>query len=113
MDENRLSIAGLTDDEHREDYRLAGLYWREALRCEGAKAYLAGCAMLAASLEAWLILKVDAASDEALANGKAPMRKGSVKPLLEWGLSDLLRVAKSAGRGHGRSLSPPKAVVFP
>ena len=30
----------LTDEEEKELYRLSRFYWREALRCEEAKAYL-------------------------------------------------------------------------
>ena len=36
----------LTDDEERELHRVQRVYWREALRCEEAKAHLAGCVML-------------------------------------------------------------------
>ena len=53
--------------------------------------------MAAASLETLLILIVNVYSNEAMATGKAPTKKGAVKPLMQWGLSDLLRVAKSAG----------------
>ena len=92
----RLTITALSDDEERELYRLSRFYWKEALRCEEAKAYLAGIVMLGSALETLLILMVDIYADEVLATGQAPMRRGAVKPLLEWSLADLLRVAKAA-----------------
>jgi hypothetical protein len=33
----------LTDEEEKELHRLSQFYWKEALRCEQSKAYLAGC----------------------------------------------------------------------
>ena len=41
-----------TEEEEREFWRLYRFYWREAERCEEAKAYLAGCVMLGSALEA-------------------------------------------------------------
>src|SRR5262245_25832751 len=35
-----MSFTTLSDDEERELYRLSSLYWKEALRCEEAKAFL-------------------------------------------------------------------------
>jgi hypothetical protein len=45
----------LTDDQEKELYRLQRLYWREALRCEDSKAYLAGCVVVGSALETLLI----------------------------------------------------------
>jgi hypothetical protein len=86
----------LTDDEAREFYRLHRFYWREARRCEEAKAYLAGCVMLGSALETMLLLMVDAHENVAVETGQAPMRKGQIKPLLDWNFAELLRVAKAA-----------------
>jgi hypothetical protein len=83
------------EEEEREFYRLSRLYWREARRCEKAKAYLAGCVMLGSALESLLILMVNAYSEEAETTGQAPMKKGQPKPLLDWTLADLVRVAKA------------------
>jgi hypothetical protein len=86
----------LSEEEEKEFYRLHKLYWREARRCEKAEAYLAGCVMLGAALEGLLIIMVNCYPDEAEATGQAPMKKGQLKPLLEWSLADLLRIAKAA-----------------
>jgi len=86
----------LTDEEEKELYRLQHVYWREALRCEQAKAYLAGCVMLGSALETLLIQMINLYADEADQTGKVPMKKGKPKPLLEWQFIELLRVAKAA-----------------
>jgi hypothetical protein len=90
-----MSFTTLSDEEASEFWRLYRLYWREAEQCEKVKAYLAGCVMLGSALESLLIIMVDCYSEEAEASGQAPMKKGQVKPLLEWTLADLLRVAKA------------------
>lgn len=86
----------LTDEEEKELYRLQRLYWREALRCEKAKAYLPGCIMLGSALETILILMINIYPDEAETTGKVPHSKGKPKPLLKWDLADLIAVAKAA-----------------
>ena len=86
----------LTDEEEKELYRLLHFYWQEALRCEKAKAQLAGCVMLGSALETLLILMINIYSDEADETGKVPTRKGKPKPLLDWQFIELLRVAKAA-----------------
>jgi hypothetical protein len=67
----------LTDHEEREFYRLQRFYRREALRCEEAKAHLAGCVMLGSALETLLLLMVNAHEDVAEGTGQAPTRKDS------------------------------------
>lgn len=91
-----MPFALLTNDEEMELYRLQRLYWREALRCEKAKAYLAGCVMLASALETILILMVNIYADDAEKTGKVPFSKGQPKALLKWDLADLIAVAKVA-----------------
>lgn len=91
-----MSFTTLTDEEEEELYRLQRLYWREALRCEETKAYLAGCVMLGSALETLLILMVNCYHDEANQTGKVPVYKGKPKPLLQWKFIELLRVAKAA-----------------
>lgn len=86
----------LNDEEAKELYRLATFYWQEALRCEQAKANLAGCVMLGSALETLLILMVDCFPEEAEATGHCPVTRGKLRPLLEWNLAELLRVAKAA-----------------
>lgn len=91
-----MTLTVLTDDQEREYYRLSQFYWNEAHRCEKSNAHLAGCVMLGSALETLLTLMVNIYADEALATGKAPMHRGSPKPLLDWSLAELLRVAKAA-----------------
>jgi len=92
-----MAFTTLSDDDVKEFWRLSGIYWREAKRCEGAGAYLAGCVMIGSALETLLCLMVDAHDEEAERTGKLPVRRGKPKPLLNWDLGELLRVAKAAG----------------
>lgn len=92
-----MSIDALDENAEREFYRLYKYYWREAQRCQEAKAWLAGCVMLGSALETLLILIVNVYSGEAEAAGGIPMRSGKPKPLLSWNLKELLAVAKRAG----------------
>ena len=87
----------LTEDEEKELWRLQRFYWKEALRCEAAKAYLAGCVMLGAALETALILMISLYHDEADRTGKVPHDKGKPRPLLKWKFANLIAVAKAAG----------------
>jgi len=48
----------LTDQQEKELWRLSRVYWQGALRCEKAKAYLAGCVTLGSALETLLILRI-------------------------------------------------------
>jgi hypothetical protein len=91
-----MSFTTLSDDEERELYRLSSFYWKEALRCEEAKAFLAGSVLLGSALETLLILMVNCYPEEAELTGLVPTRKGVGRPLLEWDLADLLKVAKAA-----------------
>jgi hypothetical protein len=80
-------------------------YWKEALCCEEAKAYLAGLVMLGSALETVLILMISLYHDEADRTGTVPHNKGTPKPLLKWELVELIRVAKAAGWFHRGSSS--------
>jgi hypothetical protein len=91
-----MAFTTLSDKQEKELYRLNRLYWQEALRCEQAKAYLAGCVMLGSALETLLMLMINCYPEEAERTGVAPKTKGRPKPLLDWMLADLLRVAKAA-----------------
>jgi hypothetical protein len=86
----------LSAEHEAELHRLLRFYHRDAKRCEAAKAYLAGCVMAAAALEAALILMVSAFPAEATATGKVPHRKSIPKPLEKWDLAELVAVAKAA-----------------
>jgi hypothetical protein len=87
----------LSDTQEAELRRLLRFYQRETGRCRNAKAYLAGCVMAGAELETALLLMVAAYPKEAAATNKLPRQKKTTKPLLEWHLGELLRVAKAAG----------------
>lgn len=89
------SLTTLTDEEEKEFHRLARFYWREALRCKKAKAYLAGCIMLGSALETLIILMVNVYREEVEYTGKTPTKKGKPKPLIDWNLAEALRVAKA------------------
>jgi hypothetical protein len=91
-----MGFTTLTDQEERELHRLSRVYWQEALRCEEAKAYLAGCVMLGSALETMLILMINCYPEEADKTGKVPMKNGKPKPLLDWRFIELLRVARAA-----------------
>jgi hypothetical protein len=65
-----MDVLTLQDDEEKEFYRLSRFYWKEAVRCEEAKAYLAGCVMLGSALETLLILMVTPLVHGAARSGK-------------------------------------------
>ena len=92
-----MSFDALDDHAEREFYRLYKYYWREAQRCQEAKAWLAGCVMLGSALETLLMLIINVYPEEAEAAGGMPNFRGKTKPLLKWNLTELLAVAKRAG----------------
>lgn len=81
----------LTEHEASDLTRLMSYYWKEAERCRKAKAYLAGCAMLASAMEAWLLFFAHCFPDDARNAKHAPN-----KPLLKWSFPELLNVARDA-----------------
>ncbi|SRR5258707_14195260 len=85
----------LPDELYNEILRLANLYRREADKCRVGKAYLAGCIMMGAALEAILLAFANCFPEEAAESVVAPRRKdSSVRPLLDWSFAQLLGVAK-------------------
>jgi hypothetical protein len=62
-----------------------------------SKAYLAGCSMMGAALEASLLAFANCYQREALNSPAAPTKRGKVKPLAKWSLAELLAVAKKQG----------------
>lgn len=76
--------------------RLNKFHFREAKRCESAKAYLAGCVMLGFALETLLTLMANLHPDEAEQTDKVPMKNGQSKPLLDSQFIESLGVAKAA-----------------
>ena len=92
-----MSDFALTEEQCNEVLRLSRAYHREAHRCKDAKAYLAGCIMMGAALEASLLAFVDCYLDAALCSTIAPKKRGITKPLAEWSLGELLAVVKERG----------------
>lgn len=84
----------LTEEQYNEVIRLSGAYYREALRCRDGKAYLAGCVMMGAALEASLLIFANCYPEEALHSPVAPVEAGNTKPLAKWSFAELLAVAK-------------------
>jgi hypothetical protein len=92
-----MSDFALTEDQYNEVFRLLRVYHREAHRCRDSRAYLAGCIMMGAALEASLLAFAGCYPDEALRSTRAPAKAGVIKPLTQWSLADLLAVAKEQG----------------
>jgi hypothetical protein len=90
-------FAELQHEQFEELLRLSLAYHREARRCRAARAYLGGCVMLGASLESSLMAMVHCFSDEVAQANAVPTVRGKPKPLLDWSLNELLRVAKRLG----------------
>jgi hypothetical protein len=85
-----------TPSQVEELDRLTELYIKQAKRCAKAKAYVAGCVMLASSLECSLLRFCDLYYKEALNTPHAQRRKLANRHLLKWDFADLLAVAREA-----------------
>jgi hypothetical protein len=84
----------LSDEEFNQLQHTISTYRRETAKCRKAGAYLAGCVMAAASLEALLLGMVQCFPEEALSAPSCPKRRTGPKKLRQWGLSELLAVAR-------------------
>jgi hypothetical protein len=71
-------------------------YQPQADICYKANAPLASCIMIGAVVEGTLTVVTNLLYEEALKTGKAPVRDGKPKPLLEWSFFELLKVAIAA-----------------
>lgn len=76
---------------------LSRSYHREAERCRVGKAFLAGCVMAGAALEAMLLAVANCFPEEASCSEAAPRRNGKVRPLANWSFADLVAVARERG----------------
>jgi hypothetical protein len=85
--------ADMPEDHFKELLRLSRMYYREAKRCVDAKAHLAGCIVAGSALETQLTAMVHIYADEVEQAGLVVKRRGAAKPLLDWTLADLLKVA--------------------
>lgn len=88
-----MSAYDITDEQFNELLRTARLYHRQSDRCMEAKAYLAGCVMVAAQLESLLMCFCHIYGDE-IPEKSIPSNKKGQKPLLKWTLHELIRVAR-------------------
>jgi hypothetical protein len=73
--------------------KIHNFYIDEAQKCYGAKAYFAGCVMLASALETTLLVMVDRYKEEINTLSKFPMRRGEPTAPINWTLSELLDIA--------------------
>ena len=69
----------LEEADYTEILRLSRLYHREAARCGKAKAYVAGCAMAGAALEAALVAMLHLHGEDVEAAGYAPTEEGKTQ----------------------------------
>ncbi len=84
----------LSAEEEQEVIRLANLYKQEAEKCYNAGAYLAGCVLIGAALEAVLLSALNCLPDVVVSAKCAPREKGTIKQLNKWVFAELLRVTK-------------------
>lgn len=89
-----MGIPNLDEQQTKELLRLIRYYRDEAYRCKEVKAYLAGCGMAGAALEAIIIMMVDTYPEEVIPYLSS---KYINKSPLNWDLIELLNVAKKAG----------------
>src|SRR6266853_67237 len=106
----------ISDEEFNELLRLSRMYRREALKCKGAKAYLAGCITIASALESVLMAMFHLFGDKVQENCRIPTRNGRPKKLLKWTLNELLRVANEMqwlprGLGDGEEWKARRARI--
>jgi hypothetical protein len=76
---------------------LFAFYRDEAERCKAGGAYLASCVLLASALEAALLAMVECFSQEVAAFANRSSARELSRPRSEWGLSQLLLVARNLG----------------
>ena len=87
----------LTNTQFDELLRLSRQYHREANRCLDAKAYIAGCAMAGAALEAVLMMLFHLYGSRVDRAGFTKMANGRPKPFLKWKLAELISTASQMG----------------
>ena len=84
----------LSTEQEKEILRLAAQYKQEAEKCFSAKAYLSGCVLMGAAMEA-ILLSTANCFPEIVASAKcAPKKDGKIKRLDGWTFMNLLAVAK-------------------
>ncbi|MEA2015724.1 MAG: hypothetical protein U9O59_03280 [Actinomycetota bacterium] len=84
----------LPTELEKEILNLATIYKREAEKCLDAKAYLSGCVLTGAAMEA-ILLSFANCFPEIIASAKCtPKKKGKIKSLNKWTFENLLAVVK-------------------
>ncbi len=89
-----------------ETIALFTFYRDEAERCRESGAYLAGCVLLASALEAALLAMAECFSEEVARFARESRAKELSRPRREWGLSQLLLVARNLGWLPSSGLDP-------
>ena len=84
----------LSPEQEKEILRLATKYKGEAEKCFGAKAYLSGCVLMGAAMEALLLSMVNCFPEIVASTKCAPKKNGKIKRLERWTFINLLVVAK-------------------
>jgi hypothetical protein len=89
-----MSSFTLDDNFYNEILRLSMIYYQQAERCRDNNAFLAGCVMIGAALEALLLAIANCFPEEVVASPSAPRIDAYIKPLANWSLAELIAVAK-------------------
>ena len=89
---SKLDRLNLDAKSKKELKRLGTFYRVEAENCRKGKAFLASCIMMGSYLETLLVLIVHKRKGDVINLHEIPK-----KNLIDWGLSDLLKVAESLG----------------
>ena len=84
----------LSTDQEKEIMPLAIQYKKEAKKCFSAKAYLSGCVLMGAAMEAILLSTANCFPEIVTSTKHAPKKNGKIKRLDKWKLNELLAVAK-------------------
>lgn len=89
----------LTEEQFNDLQKYLGVLWREIERCEEARAYLAGCIIAAAFLEALLLSVTDLFPEETEKAIKSLCKKKMLhkKEIVKYGLKELLLISFEAG----------------
>jgi len=106
----------LEEDEFNQLLRISKFYRKQASFCAESKAYLAGCVMSGAALEAVLITFVHLYGEGAEKNVPLPKKNDSIKPLLDWTLNELIQLARKmtwlpSGLHEGENWNTRKAKI--
>jgi hypothetical protein len=86
----------MTKKQYTELMRITTLLENEANKCEKTGAYLAGCVMIGAALEASMIAVCECYFDE-IPESLIPKRKKKNLPIIQWPFSDLIKIARELG----------------